>query len=57
MNEVKRFPIDPFYTCDPAKATTCRKTSCFLIGGPCRLTLNKEWAEEKDRRNERLQLS
>lgn len=54
MNEVKRFPIDPFYVCDPEKATTCRKTTCFLSSGSCRLTLNREWAAKKEENDERF---
>ena len=30
------------YLCDPSKHKTCRKTGCFLNGGPCRLTISKE---------------
>lgn len=34
------------WPCDPNKATTCAKRSCFLNGGPCRSTHNPEHAEE-----------
>lgn len=32
------------YKCDPAANQGCRKTSCFLCGGPCRATTNCEYA-------------
>lgn len=32
------------YVCDPDKNTKCRKTGCIIYGGPCRCTLNSEYA-------------
>ena len=31
------------WPCDPAKNTKCRKSACFLTGGPCHLTHEKEF--------------
>lgn len=31
------------WPCDPAKNTKCRKSACFLTGGPCYLTHEKEF--------------
>lgn len=31
-----------FYKCDPAKNKECKKRSCFLKGGECEFTFNKE---------------
>ena len=31
------------YRCDPEKNTECRKTACFLNGGPCMHTTKKEY--------------
>ena len=31
------------WECDPEKNVMCRKSNCYLIGGPCRLTLDKEY--------------
>lgn len=28
------------YYCDPKKAESCKKYSCFVFGGPCHLTTN-----------------
>lgn len=30
--------------CDPGKNDKCRKTGCFIIGGPCHLTFDKDCA-------------
>lgn len=35
-----------FYVCDPKKATFCKKTTCALNGGDCRLTTHSYWAKE-----------
>ena len=32
------------YHCNPALAADCKKTNCFLFGGPCSMTPRKEWA-------------
>ncbi len=37
---------DGIYICDPEKNTICRKTNCALNGGPCRLTIDKEYGVE-----------
>ena len=40
------------YPCDPEKNTSCKKTGCYERGGPCKLTLNPEYAkEEQDEKN------
>lgn len=36
-----------FYVCDPQKATTCEKRTCYLNGGNCTLTLNPNWGKKK----------
>lgn len=28
----------PVWYCDPQKNESCKKTGCFLFGGPCHLT-------------------
>lgn len=35
------------YQCDPEKNTDCKKTGCYERGGPCKLTLNPEYAKEE----------
>ncbi len=40
-------PTEVFYLCDPKKAITCKKTSCYINGGECRLTTRKDWADRK----------
>lgn len=37
------------YYCDPKKNTTCKKTSCFMNGGPCMLTIHPEYASSLER--------
>lgn len=34
------------YKCDPAKNTSCKKSGCYVNGGPCKLTRHKEYREE-----------
>lgn len=42
------------YKCDPKKNKECKKTGCYERGGPCKLTLNPEYAkEERDEHNMR----
>ena len=42
------------YPCDPKKNKDCKKTGCYERGGPCKLTLNPEYAkEERDEHNMR----
>jgi len=36
------------YPCDPEKNQDCSKTGCYINGGECRHTLNKEYAREED---------
>ena len=36
------------YFCDPSKNTECRKTGCYLNGGPCRHTTHAEYADTTD---------
>lgn len=36
------------YFCDPSKNTECRKTGCYLNGGPCRHTTHVEYADTTD---------
>lgn len=36
------------YLCDPSKAITCGKQGCHANNGPCYLTTNPAYAEEKD---------
>ncbi|MBQ7436092.1 MAG: dUTP diphosphatase [Oscillospiraceae bacterium] len=31
------------WMCDPQKNTQCKKTACYLYGGPCRMTINAEY--------------
>lgn len=35
------------YPCDSKKNTDCKKTGCYERGGPCKLTLNPEYAKEE----------
>ena len=35
------------YKCDPAKNTECSKENCYINGGECRLTSNKEFESKK----------
>lgn len=34
------------FVCDPRKNQDCKKTSCYIHGGPCQMTLDKECAGE-----------
>lgn len=36
------------YLCNPGKAVTCGKQGCHANSGPCYLTTNPDYAEEKD---------
>lgn len=48
MNKTSRTEEGPrFYTCDAAKNETCKKTMCYINGGPCKHTLNPEYRKEK----------
>lgn len=35
---------EELYVCDPNKNKDCKKTACFIYGGPCRLTKQPEFA-------------
>ena len=35
-----------FYTCDPKLNVYCRKTHCYLNGGACSLTTEKEYSAD-----------
>lgn len=37
------------YYCDPTRNTQCRKTGCFLRGGPCQSVSDIEFAMLNDR--------
>lgn len=34
--------MDNFYFCNPEKNTDCTKESCYINGGPCKLTSKEE---------------
>ena len=34
------------YECDPIKFKECKKTGCFMNGGPCHLTTYKEYEKK-----------
>lgn len=34
--------MDNFFYCNPEKNTECSKESCFINGGPCKLTSKEE---------------
>lgn len=34
------------YKCDPEKNVNCRKTNCYLHGGPCTSTAHLEFAKQ-----------
>lgn len=34
------------YLCDPQKNKLCKKTSCYINGGPCKATKNLEYAKQ-----------
>lgn len=44
--KVKR--VGRAYECDPEKAVGCKKSSCYLNGGPCHQTVRLEWRKEKE---------
>lgn len=33
------------YRCNPEKNTECRKTACYINGGPCEFTTKEEFGE------------
>lgn len=33
------------YRCDPEKNVSCKKTGCYVNGGPCFMTSKKEYSE------------
>lgn len=48
VEAVKKFDVytaemyDDLFLCDPEKNTKCRKTECYINGGECHLTSQKE---------------
>lgn len=48
VEAVKKFDVytaemyDDLFLCDPEKNTKCRKTGCYINGGECHLTSQKE---------------
>ena len=40
------FKSDILYPCDPDKNTECKKTSCFINGGPCNSTVDERFKNE-----------
>ena len=43
---VRRKPGAVMYRCDPEKNPECKKTACYISGGPCMLTSKKEAAKD-----------
>lgn len=35
-----------YYVCDPGKNEFCKKTNCYLNGGPCKATKNLSFAKQ-----------
>lgn len=35
--------MQEFYICDPSKRTDCRRQECYINGGQCCLTKNREY--------------
>lgn len=40
--------MEVFYKCNPEKNYLCAKTNCFINGGPCSKTKNKEFTDAPD---------
>lgn len=40
--------MDIYYKCNPEKNYECAKVHCFINGGPCTQTKNKEFADDTD---------
>ena len=38
------------YECDPKKNVACKKTGCYLDGGPCHCTTHQEYEKEQSNR-------
>lgn len=36
------------YPCAPEKNTRCKKTACYIYGGPCRTTTHPEYRRKED---------
>lgn len=36
------------YYCDAQKNTQCKKTACYINGGPCMLTTHSQYRRRKD---------
>lgn len=39
--------IGKLYKCDPSKNKQCKKTNCYLNGGPCTNTTDINYAKSK----------
>lgn len=37
----------PLYKCNPSKNVKCSKSSCYQNGGPCHMTKNPEFSDDK----------
>lgn len=44
---VREAMTEVFFECDPSKATTCEKRTCYLNGGSCKMTLNPMWGKRR----------
>ena len=40
--------MDVFYKCNPALNFECKKTNCFINGGPCTQTKDKRFTDDPD---------
>lgn len=47
-NKIKHIKV---YKCDPNKNTKCNKKSCYINGGPCDTTTDKNYAEKETLEN------
>lgn len=41
-----------FYKCDPNKNKKCTKENCYINGGECELTTNRDYAAEEKEQHE-----
>lgn len=44
---IKVEQIGKLYKCDPSKNKQCKKTNCYLNGGPCTKTTDINYAKSK----------
>ena len=42
------------FICDPEKNTKCTKTHCYINGGECRQTTNKDYAVEDEQHESKV---